>query len=444
MNVDQSLIFPMDLPVAQKHEASVSDLTNKDGCIKLRFVRKAFNLHTLDGVKVMSRKLSQSDIKEITSLYVEWRDTLEVMPVFLTYRRSTFIDAEEIQSNPEKWAMNYEVNTGLTAVRFNAKSSLVCYEEEKSELHLIPSCKRGNDVYIKQVRRKFKPVIDLAYKNKTFFSTRINKNRTRVKRTKLLYITGTCDHAITGDIDRSWLKFGEYWNSFVTNVREQFSGAEYIRAWQSQKNGYPHFHALIYFPNFEFSVVPWYNVKKKKWEFRVHNRQQHNGKIVRERLKDAWKWGNLDILAVSSLKKGIVDIVKYITRDLEGGESDLTNAMVWFFGKQSYSLSKNFTTVLVGENIALAEPTNDDLINAEGVIQRSNSKGTLVRIEVYPIIKAEKIPKYTQLNFQDYKDPPDIAWETRDFVEKYAHKCVPSSFKTTEDGVEIIVYKRED
>jgi len=424
--------------------ALTSLMYNSEGSLRLNLVRKQYGLHSIDGVKVLTKNLTTRDLDSLTSIYTTWRDTVEVMPMKLTYRKPTFKNLDNTGISPEAWINNFEINTGRLAVKFNEKSNIVCYETDTSEWHIFKSCKRGNDVYVKQVKRKFKPVIDIAFKHKSYFSTRINKNRSRVKRTKLLYITGTCDHKITGPIGKSWLNFGSYWNTFITNVREQFEGAEYVRAWQSQKNGYPHFHALVYFPNFEFSVTPWFSVKNQRYEFRVHNRQKLNGKLVRDRLKEAWKPGNLDILAVSSVKKGLLDLVKYITKDLEGGESDLTNAMVWFFGKQSYSISKGFTRALIGKDIALAEPTNDDLINAEGVIQRSNSKGKLILIEVFPTIRADLLPNFTQSNLENYQNAPDPPPETIAYLDYFTFSCTPSSSRKTDDGVDIIIYRRSD
>ena len=380
--------------------------------------------------------LHLQQLQLITDLYTSWRDTVEMMPLRFTYKDFKYIDLTNTPACPEKWINNYNANTGLTAVRFNTASEVVCYEGFKHTWSLIKSCKRGNDVYIRQVRKKFKPVIDASKNIDSFFSIKLNKNRKRVRKTKLLYITGTCDHIVTGDIGRSWLKFGEYWNNFITNIRQQFKGAEYIRAWQSQENGYPHFHALIYFPNFEFTAMYW--DADKSW--RVHNRQKLNGKYVRERLKDAWSWGHLDIKCCNNTRKALIDIVKYITRDLEGGESDLTNAMVWYFGKQSYSISGKFVKELVGDDIDLAPPSNDDLINAEGVIQRSNSNSELVCIEVFPLVKHDLLPKIVQKRVEVYEDPPDFPHETVAFLENLADSCKPVSFRVNENGVKIVVY----
>lgn len=417
---------------------------NRHGSIRVSLVRKHFGLYSLEsGVKIQTKPLLLQDLLEIVDLCKSWRDTVEIMPLRFIYNKATYIDLKDTPSSPESWIDNYNIRTGKIAVRFNEKSDIVCYETEVPEWKLIKSCKRGNDVYIRQVRKKFKPVIDAASNVKSFFSTEINKNRKRVRKTKLLYITGTVDRDKTGTIGNSWLKFGTYWNSFITNIREQFNGAEYIRAWQSQQDGYPHFHALVFFKNFKFTVTPWQN-EKGKWEFRVHNRQKHNGKYVRDKLKDAWKWGNLDVKCCDNTKKALVDIVKYITRDLKGGKSDLTNGMVWYFGKQSYSISKNFVKGLLGKNIDLAEPSNDDLINAFGVIQRNNSKKNLVRIEVFPLIRRDLIPNFTQLNLDNWADPPDPPPEIIDFLENIADQCKPISSRKNEEGIDIIVYDWKD
>jgi len=328
---------------------------NEFGAVRVCLVRREFGLHKLDNssVKVQIKPLTNSDLKDIRNLYVNWRDLAELIPIRKTYREQQIFYAPDLNTTAEKYR-DYMDSHGFHAVSYLDFVFVDGYTYCWSGL---PSCKRGNSVYVDLVRDKFQPLLD-SKKHIDFFSTVVNKKRKRVRKTKLLYITGTCDQKITGDIAHSWLLFGKSWNTFITNIREQFKGVEYIRAWQSQKNGYPHFHALVYFKDFKFTAVRW-KEKDNSYSWRVHNRQMLNGKLVRGRLKDAWKWGNLDVKCCDNTQSAVVDIVKYITRDLEGGESDLTNTMVWYFGKQSYSISKGFCK-LFGVNIAPAEPSNDD------------------------------------------------------------------------------------
>ncbi|GAI45020.1 unnamed protein product, partial [marine sediment metagenome] len=191
----------------------------------------------------------------------------------------------------------------------------------------------------------------------------------------------------------------------------------YIRTWQSHKNGYPHFHALIYFKNVEFTAVPNWDYNKKtgkhdKLSWRIPSRAKlHKGDdlTIRQRFKSAWKYGTVDILCVSDTHKAFKDMLKYVTRDLEGGEADLTNSLIWFYGKQAFSFSRDFAKVVwsSSENIDLTVGQIDvDLI----VPHSSNSNLELLRVEIFPIISDDLLYKFAdkphQRSLFGGKDPP--------------------------------------
>jgi len=386
--------------------------------------------------KVQNQYLDKNDLSEITQLYVKWRDTLEYLPLRFTYKENKIVSFDGLPISPEKWCAKYRERTGKTPYRHG---SIVAYEGERQEWKLKQTVKRGNEPYVRLIRQKLKPLTEREPLQ--FFPTEINENRKRKRHTNLLYITGTIDQTKFDGIADAWLKFGSLWNTFTTNLRQQFGKAEYMRTWQSQENGYPHFHALVWIP-FDFSVVPWFD-DKGRLTWRIHNRQKLNkgdSVTVRERIKNAWKGGNLDIIAVSDIGNAFKDMVKYITRDLEGGESDLTNAMVWYFGKQSFSISKHFEESLWGtKDIDWREPSNDDLIYAES----SNSNYDLKRIEVFPIIPKRNLDfSYTKdildLEFEP-KPPPNII----DYLEDLVFKCRPIKVNK-KDNVEIIVYELDE
>ena len=412
-----------------------------EGSIRVALVRKHFGLHNIDdsAVKAQFKPLTFDHLSLITDIYTTWRDEVEIMPIRKVYLENEIRYIPDLNANPEKYLAYLDDHK----IKYSYHANHVFLDVESYEWEYWKSCKRGNDVYIRLLREKFKPLVEASKNIDSFFSTKINSNRKRIRKTRLLYITGTCDHAVTGDIASSWLKFGEYWNTFVTNIRQQFEGAEYIRAWQSQENGYPHFHALIYFPNFEFTAMYW--KKDKSW--RVHNRQKLNGKYVRDRLKDAWGFGHLDIKCCDNTRKALIDLLKYITRDLEGGESNLTNAMVWYFGKQSYSISRNFVGCLLGENVSigLAEPTNADLINASGVIQRSNSNKKLIRLEIFPLINIKNLDFSYTKSIVDVDHVPDPPPNVVGYFDKMALSCAAVSVKKhfAADGssFDVVVFK---
>lgn len=420
---------------------------NREGTIKLKYVRNAFNYF-----------ITASNLNEVVNLYKEWRDTSEYMPMRLTYKVSVTIDATDLNTTGEIYS-NYLESHRIPNTYYK---DYVFFDRETMEWELKKSCKRGNDIYINIFKAKYNDSFR-ELNEKQFFTTVLNKSRKRLRKTKLLYITGTvsqrfccnCGSPISKNvceccgglifvrltIHKAWKEFGIYWNSFVTNLREQFKGCEYFRVWQSQENGYPHFHALMYFPNFDFSVVYW----KEDKSFRIHNRQKHKGRYVRDRIKQSWKHGYLDIKCCDSLKQAKTDLLKYIVRDLQGGESDLTNALIWFYGKQSYSISKKFFVSVGCGNQTLHEPCNDEFINAEGVIQRNNSKKTLIRIEVFPLIRGDKLYLPREKTYQTTidtlkKPPPELI--NQDYFDKFIDSCSVSTFRITGDDVEIVIYKK--
>ena len=408
------------------------DLCNRHKSLRVKLVRKRFGAI-----------LKKEQLPELINIYKTWRDTVEVLPIALTYKIVTYKDFKNTPVDVDKWIDDFNSRTSRFACRFNdnPKNEMVCFEDYEIERILKKCCKRGNDVYIRQINEKFKPLLN-SNKHINFFSIEINDKRKRIRKTRLLYITGTCDQKITGNLSESWITFGAYWNSFITNIREMFNGVEYIRTWQSQKNGFPHFHALVYFKDFEFTAVKWIE-KNGSISWRVHNRQMLNRVPVRDKIKNAWKWGNLDIKCCNDSKKALKDLIKYVTRDLEGGESDLTNTMVWYYGKQSYSISGGFMALFDVEKTSL-EPSDDESINAEGVIQSSNdSKKTLVKIEVFPVLKWSTLYDLVKNTLDkceiDDKPPPQII----EYLKFFEYSCKPvKSTKKEFNGflVDVISY----
>ena len=407
-------------------------LRNRFGSIKLKLVRGFY------GLNIDSRIAS-----EITGHYVEWRDTVELLPMRVWFKKSGFKDFSGLPVDVDKWIGCYCSSTGFLAARFNDNPlcNVVSYDYKYSKWVNKKSVKRGNDVYIRLLKDKFNPFFN-SKNHKCFFSTVVNSRRKRVQHTRMLYVTGTCDHNITGDISASWVAFGKYWNEFITRIRDTFGKVAYIRTWQSQDNGYPHFHSLIYFFDFEFSVVYWHQDNS----FRVHNRQKvvvnhRSGKkdFCRDVIKSFWKWGHLDVKCCDNTKDALKDLLKYVTRDLKGGSADLTNAMVWYFGKKSFAVSDAFYDLFGG--CASLEPSDADLINAEGVIQEVIQEDKLIGIDVFPVIPRDLMPYYTQLTLVDWMDPPDPPPEMCEFLDNFADSCEPVKFNHLDNGVVVTIYK---
>lgn len=406
---------------------------NSYGSIRINLIRKHFGLETqtigsyLDKktnelkpikVRIQRQRLGEADLETITSLYVEWRDKREFLPLCLFYRDNILVDCNDIGSTPDKYVDFVLKHTGKIATTVG---DIVSINGERFEWAFPESIKRGNKPYVNAIKERFE---------KEFFSKPpieyFNETQSD-KKTKMLYLTGTTDPK-RFEIGQAWLHFGNYWNTFITNLRQKYGNIVYIRTWQSQENGYPHFHSLVYFADKEFTSVNWINADGSK-SYRLPSRSKD-----REKIKDCWKQGNLDIVCVQDTHKSFKDMLKYVIRDLEGGESDLTNAMLTYFGKQAFSYSDKFSALVWGNNnvVALQEPCNADLINAVC----SNSNSDLIRIEVFPILPQS----FFKFNVETNKDPPN------EF--EYYIACLkernPPSFHISKTGVQVLVYKEHN
>jgi Bacteriophage replication gene A protein (GPA). len=398
------------------------DFMNTFGQYRLTRIREYFGLHPVS-----------SDLEDITRLYVNWRDQPEYIPMRFVYRDKEIIDPADFGSNVEKYRNWLFEHTGSEPYTYK---DLIVFNSERSEWNFIKSCKRGNDVYIREIQSRFenaflgKPIL-------TFFEP-----DWAIKKTNLLYITGNTDPSkVDHDHGCAWLNFGKQWNNYITQIRNYFRKKKpncrvyALRTWQSHKNGFPHFHALLYFENYEFSVVTWKHPDGSV-SYRLPSRSKDRAK-----LKGSWGWGNADVICVGNSHDAFTDLLKYITRDLEGGESDLTNSLVWYFRRQSFGISKGFTEAIWGktESIELAEPTDADLIDRVW----GNSNEDLLRIEVLPILPASFLKISGHSHYFIGKPPPtcpDLIWFLS--INGYSLSDSPTSY--TDDNIPIYVWTKKD
>ena len=358
------------------------DLVNEWGSLRLCKVQSKFGY---DRIKHQQSEPVDTDF--LTEIYTSWRDLKEVVPIKYVYQDH---EIRDYGSDAKQYVKGiYEITGKL----YHEYKGFVTIPTEVNEWRFPIAVKRGNDQYIRIIKERLKPL--LSQEPIIFFDRSWG-----VKKTNMLYITLTVDPNKCG-YDMGYLDFGKWFNSFITNLRNQFGDLVYIRAWQSQESGFCHAHVNIYFKNTEFTAVRWVNSKGVE-SFRLPSRSK-----VRSAIKKAWSWGNCDIVCVDNTQEAFKDPLKYITRDLVGGESDLTNALLWYFQRQAFAISRKFIEDVWGktDSIDLAEPGDADLINPN----MYNSNLPLIRIEIFPMIRVDFLSNVVQTTIETWEDPPPIS-----------------------------------
>jgi len=110
------------------------------------------------------------------------------------------------------------------------------------ETFAIKCSKRGNDVYINRVYRRFKSLF--SYAKKTVFFNR--KDRRGNKKTRALFVTLTYD-AKRCSFSDAWDNIGIEFNRFMSYVRKNFGEVSCCRVFQAFSNGHPHIHCVLLF-----------------------------------------------------------------------------------------------------------------------------------------------------------------------------------------------------
>lgn len=376
---------PVDLAVPVPIIISDYDhFCNSFGAIRLNFVRNHFGLLP-----------TSSDIPIIEDLFVKWYTFNEIMPIRCTYQ----IKDPETRS--------------IKTIK---------------DLTIHKSIKRCNPEYIKAIKNKLDPFLN--QEPRVFFNSEWG-----IKKTNALSIVLEYD-ATKYDLGNAWFTVGIDFNRFLSCLKKHFGKFVHIRSWQSHDSGYPHIHVIIYFNNFEFSAIKW-----NDGSFRIHSTQKtkHKGKTCRSAIKDAWRHGYVDIKCIDSMDQSFKDLLKYVTRDLDGGAYTRTNSMVWYFRKQSFGISKDFRKIVwdLNDSIELAEPTDADAITQ----LRSNSNRELIAIEVFPIFPMYYFTKPCVTLFNYDKPPPFLSPNIENFLDNFVLNKCDANVNVRPDGVSVTTYK---
>lgn len=216
----------------------------------------------------------------------------------------------------------------------------------------VKASKRGNDVFKKRVREKLSKLDKLPPID--FFAMDPTCNRT-----PMIFVTLTIN-AKKYTLIEAWQRFPNEFHKFETKLRKKYGKFTRFRVWESHKSGYPHIHVCYYFKEHTFVTFQ----KKRKSDGKIVDRiPDHDNTTIRS----LWTMGqNTDVQGVSDTIGAFSEIKKYVTKSVFTIKSDLTNAMLWVFGKRQYSMSKDFIST-IWENydvdLDIKEPEANALVN---------------------------------------------------------------------------------
>jgi hypothetical protein len=201
----------------------------------------------------------------------------------------------------------------------------------------VKASKRGNDVYVSRIKKRFRLLEDLT-ENVVFFRAEDFKTK-KIVHGKALWITLTYDSKRCSR-RVAWENIGVEYNRFISAVRRRYGKISVIRSWESFKNGYPHIHACMWFHDAEFSVFPHFNMDRGKFSYRIKEKRE---------FEDLWH-SFVDVEALSSLRKVVGYVRKYQMKVSRGAEADgskgvKTMSFMWLFRKRSYSVSGDWREI---------------------------------------------------------------------------------------------------
>jgi len=235
------------------------------------------------------------DLDDIVRLYLEWRDT-----------------------------SIYMMLDGL-----NAKNEFVMSV-------FVKLAKRGNDVYKKAVKKRFKFLDSLEPIH--FFCEDWG-----VKKTPMLFISFTVDQK-KYTIDQAYNQISRYIHLFDTKLRQKYGSFVKFKVVEAHESGYPHNHVIYYFHNKDFEVFEHITKKTQKRTFRVSNEEKWvidtmwgMGRMVQygSRLSNV----GIDVQGVSDTLGAFSEVKKYITKNIWNKKGNLTNAMMTLYNKQVFWIS---------------------------------------------------------------------------------------------------------
>ena len=223
-------------------------------------------------------------------------------------------------------------------------------ETKRKENIFVPCVKRGNDAYQARVNKRISEMGDFEDWPLDIAGARNNM------KTRVLFVTLTQDtkrfegkHKYPAKL--AWQLIGKEYNAWTASIRQKFGKFAEFRVWESSKEGFPHVHAILVFD-------------EKKFDGFIHNNKMR----IREKRHFAAPWhSHVDVQGVTNFKRGMSEILKYLTKDigiknrkeknsknkpktafLNSPKGRKTLALTWFFNKRAFAVSGFFRDLTTG------------------------------------------------------------------------------------------------
>ena len=198
---------------------------------------------------------------------------------------------------------------------------------------VLKSAKRGNDVYQWRLKKRLNNFI---------------KNFRLEKNIRGLFITLTIDTKQYKDNVEAWEDIGKRYNRIVTWIKgylkkhnREFLGI--FRVFESTKRGYPHVHLILFYRGSSLFLSE--NLLSEKW-----------GSFTK-------------VEAVRKLKGAMGYLLKYLLKSFREDKYILTSAMMWYFRKRSYGISRSlFNLIQLMHNSIFLSMKNDGSCHENGIM----------------------------------------------------------------------------
>jgi hypothetical protein len=202
----------------------------------------------------------------------------------------------------------------------------------KEEYFGVKASKRGNDVYARRLKDRFK-----EFECGGYLDTPVTVGSGREMKTRAVFITLTYNpnRGVSGF--QAWESLGVDFNKFMSRVRKKYGRVSILRGWEAFENGFPHIHAILLFHDMLFHTFVSVN-KKGREVLRIHSKQAFT---------PFWH-SFIDIQGMKTAREGYYYVQKYIKKtygnDLyaQSDKATRTKALLWYFKKRSFAVSGEF------------------------------------------------------------------------------------------------------